>query len=63
MLQSALVAPDRGGRMSRAPASRSGRSENPKVVGSNPDLAVFEPWSDFKIDTCRSLAYRLALLG
>ena len=31
----------RGGRMSRAPTSRSGRSGNPKVAGSNPDLTVF----------------------
>ena len=40
--------------MSRAYASRSGRSGNPKVAGSSLDLTVFKPWSsqtnDFKID-------------
>ena len=50
---------NRGVRMSRVSASCSGRLGNPKVVGSNPDLTVFKPWSsqtsDFKIDTCRSL--------
>ena len=46
-----IVAPDtssstsQGGWMSRALASHSGRSGNPKVAGSNPDLTVFEPWS------------------
>ena len=57
----------RGGRMSRASTSRSGRSGNPNVAGSNLDLAVFEPWSsetnDFKSDTCRSLSWYSALLG
>ena len=42
-------------------ASRSGRSGNPKIVGSNPDLTVFKPWlsktNDLKIDTCHSLAW------
>ena len=49
-----------GGRMSRAPIFHCGRSGNLKVTDSNPDLAVFEPWSsqtnDFKVDTCHSLA-------
>ena len=53
--------------MSGVPASRSGRSGNPKVMGSNLDLTVSEPWSsqssDFKIDTCHSLAWCLVLLG
>ena len=44
--------------MSRAPASCSGRSRNPKVTGSNLDLAVFKPWlnqiNDFKIVVRRS---------
>ena len=38
--------------MSRAEASasHSGRSGNPKVTSSNPDLAVFKPWSSQTID-------------
>ena len=35
--------PTGGGRMSRAPASPSGSSGNPKVTDSNLDFAVFEP--------------------
>ena len=46
----------------RASTSRSGRSGNPKVLGLNLDLAVFEPRSsqtnDFKTDTCHSLAWQ-----
>ena len=57
----------RGDQMSRASTSGSGRPGNPKVMDSNLDLAVFEPWlspnNDFKIDTCYSLARHLALLG
>ena len=53
--------------MSRGPTSHSGRSSNLKVTGLNLDLTAFEPWlrqtNDFKIDTCRSLAWRFALLG
>ena len=32
-----------GGRISRAPASRSGRSENPKIAGSSPESAALKP--------------------
>ena len=57
----------RGSQMSRASTSRSERSRNLKVMGSNLDLAVFKPWSsqtnDFKIYTGRSLARCSALLG
>ena len=46
----------RGGQMSSALTSRSGRSGNPKIAGLNPDACWFKPWSsqsdDFKIDTC-----------
>ena len=53
--------------MSRASSSRSGRSGNPKVAGSNLGRTVFEPRSsqtkDFKIDTCRSLAWHSALFA
>ena len=33
----------RGGRLSRAPSSRSGRSGNPKIVGSSPEIAGSKP--------------------
>ena len=39
------VSTSHGGQMSRASASRSGRSENPKVTGSNLDLRVSKAWS------------------
>ena len=52
--------------MSRASASHEIGEYEGQVMGSNPELTVFEPWSsqtkDFKIDACRSLAWRLALL-
>ena len=40
-----LISPatNRDGRMSRSPASRSGRLGNPKLAGSNLDLAVSNP--------------------
>ena len=48
----------------RASVFHSGRSENPKVVGSNPALTFVNPGTnDFKIDTYHSLAWRLTLLG
>ena len=66
----------RGGRMSCVPASRSGRSGNPKIVGLSPEPATlkpgprtcsFETWlsqtNDFKIDTCHFPAWHSALLG
>ena len=46
--------------MSRAPVSRFGRSGNVNLTGLN--LARIKQ-NDFKIDTCRFLARRLALLG
>ena len=53
--------------MCRASASRSARSVNSNVAGSSPNLADFETWSsqtsDIKLDTCRSLAWCLILLG
>ena len=54
-----------GRRMSRAPASRSGRSGNPKIAGSSPESRVHgsNQTNDFKIDTCRFLARCSALLG
>ena len=50
-----LGRPTADGLLSRASTSHSGGSGNPKLIGSDLDLAVFEPWSsqthDFKIDT------------
>ena len=61
-----LVLTSQGGEMSRVPASHSGRSGNPKVAGSNPDLTFFEPCSsqtdDFKIEMYYSMAWHLALV-
>ena len=57
----------RGGRMSRAPTSRFEQIVESEDPGFEYRAHRFEAWSsqtkDFKIDTCRFLAWRLGLLG
>ena len=48
--------------MSRASASRDGRSGNLNLVGSNPDH-VLSQTNDFKVDTCHFPAWHSVLLG
>ena len=45
------------GRMSRSTASRSGRSGNLKLIGSNPDLAFSNP------DRVKPLTFKLILVA
>ena len=62
-----MVMTSQGGQMSRAPASRSGRSGNLRIAGSSPDPVALKPGQVkplalFNIDTCRFLAWQSALI-